>query len=490
MSRKLGENEAATAIPTCRRAAGLIIGLIALLVVLAAPTFTTEPVAQRVAAVTLLMAIWWITEAAPLAATALTPVVLFPILGVSDIAGAAAPYADPVIFLFLGGFLLGSAMERSNLHQRVGLACVGAIGATPRRLLAGVMIATAAISMWISNTATTAMMLPVAVAIIAFVESRGEKLNEADHRHLAAGLMLGVAYAASIGGLATLIGSPPNALLAGYMAREHGVEVGFAQWMLAAVPVSLVLLAVAWLLLSRLHPVRAAIPDAQGMLRRERDRLGPMSRAERRVAAVFAFTAGAWITRPLLQDLAPALSDAGIVLTAAMVLFLVPSTSAPGARLVELSDLKRLPWDVLLLFGGGLSMATAISGSGLAEDLGGLMQGARALPMPVTVIVLTAAMILITELTSNTASAATFLPIGGAMALAMGADPMTFALPLALAATCAFMLPVATPPNAIVYGSGRVALREMMRAGLRLNLIAVAVIVAAALTLGPLVFGR
>jgi solute carrier family 13 (sodium-dependent dicarboxylate transporter), member 2/3/5 len=473
-----------------RRIAGFVLGLAAFFAVLLTPPFTPEPEAQKVAAVTLLMAIWWISEAAPLAATALVPLVLFPILDVAGRQAAAAPYADPVIFLFLGGFILGAAMERSNLHKRAGLACVGAIGTTPRRLLGGVMIATALISMWVSNTATTAMMLPVAAAVLAFVESRGEALDPVSRRNLGAGLMLGVAYASSVGGLATLIGSPPNALLAGYMAREHGIEVGFAQWMLVATPISVVLLAAAWAILARLHPVRAALPDAAGMLAEERASLGRMSRAEWRVAAIFAATALAWITRPLFQDLAPGLSDAGIAVTAALILFLTPSGSGTGAGLVELSDLKRVPWDVLLLFGGGLSMAAAISSSGLAAYLGSLLHAAHAMPVVLMVVVLTAAMIFVTELTSNTASAATFLPIGGALALSMGADPLAFGVPLALAATCAFMLPVATPPNAIVYGSGRIALGQMMRAGLWLNLAAIIVISAAALGIAPAVFGR
>lgn len=471
-----------------RRLTGLALGLVAFLGVLAAPSFTPQAEAQRVGAVALLMAIWWITEAAPLSVTALLPLMLFPFLGVADIEAVAAPYADPVIFLFLGGFILGAAIERCGLHNRVGLACATAMGTTPQRLLAGVMTATAVISMWVSNTATAAMMMPVAAAIVAIVERQAHSLDAPSRRNLGVSILLGVAYAASIGGLATLVGSPPNALLAGYMAREHGVEVGFVQWFLVAAPLSAVLLVVAWLVLARLYPVHLSSPGVREALVEERSRIGRMSTAEWRVAAVFVATALAWVLRPLIGDWLPGLSDAGVAVTAALSLFLLPSGVRRGARLAEIGDLKAAPWDVLLLFGGGLSLAAAISSSGLAVYLASLLQGAQALPLPMVVLLLTALVILVSELASNTASAATLLPIGGALALAMGADPLVLALPLAMGATCAFMLPVGTPPNALVYGSGRIAVGDMVRAGVWLNLSAVALITLAALVVAPMVF--
>jgi sodium-dependent dicarboxylate transporter 2/3/5 len=465
--------------------AGFVLGLLASVVVALVPPFTPEPEAQMVAAVTLLMAIWWITEAAPLPVTALLPLVLFPTLGVSSVTAAAAPYADPVIFLLLGGFVLAAAMARCGLHKRAGLACVAAIGATPRRLLAGLMVATAAISMWVSNSATAALMLPVAIAVLTFIEDRCEAMDERSQHNLGASLMLGVAYAASIGGLATLIGAAPNALTVGYLAREHGIEVGFAQYMLLGVPLSALMLLLAWALLGWLHPVRMVLPDATAMLREERERVGPMSAAEKRVALVFFATAAAWMFRPLIEPLVPGLNDTTIAIASALALFLLPSKS--GGRLAEGEDLRQIPWDVLVLFGGGLSMAGAVSSSGLSVYLGQLLTGADATPSIVLALVTLAAMLL-TQLTSNTAATATFLPIGGAIAVALGADPLIFCLAVMLAANSAFTLPIGTPPNAMVYGTGRMTLRDMICAGSVLNLTILIVIVLVMLTVAPLVF--
>jgi sodium-dependent dicarboxylate transporter 2/3/5 len=465
--------------------AGLVLGVAAFLIVSSVPPFTPEPEAQTVAAVTLLMAIWWITEAAPLPVTALLPLVLFPTLGVSSVTAAAAPYADPVIFLLVGGFVLAAAMARCGLHKRAGLACVAAIGTTPRRLMAGLMVATAAISMWVSNSATTALMLPVALAVLTFIEDRCEAMDERSQHNLGASLMLCVAYAASIGGLATLIASPPNALMAGYLAREHGIEVGFAQYMLLGVPLSALMLFVAWALLGWLHPVRMSLPDATTMLQEERDRAGPMTPAEKRVAMVFFATAVAWIFRPLLEPLVPGLNDTTIAVASALALFLLPSKR--GGRLAEAEDLRQIPWDVLVLFGGGLSMAGAVSSSGLSVYLGQLLTGAEAVPSVVLVLATVAAMLL-TQLTSNTATTATFLPIGGAIAVALGGDPLIFCLAMMLGANSAFVLPVGTPPNAMVYGTGRITLRDMIRAGSVLNVTILIVIVVVALTIAPLIF--
>ncbi|MAK81728.1 DASS family sodium-coupled anion symporter [Phenylobacterium sp.] len=481
--------DTATAGQAKRRVAGLALGLGAFLAILAAPEFGSGPAVKPVAAVTVLMAILWMTEAAPLVVTALIPLALFPALGVSDIRTAAAPYADPVIFLFLGGFVLGAAMERSGLHKRVGLGCAAAAGATPRRLVAGMLGATALVSMWVSNSAAAVLMMPVAMAVLALSEDHGGREDPVSYRNLGVALLLAVAYGASIGGIATLIGTPPNALLAGYMAQEHGIEIGFGQWMMVGVPVALVLLTAAWGTLVLLNPVRLVLPEAGVLFREEKARLGAMSRAEIRVCIIFALAAFAWIFRPLLTPYAPWLSDTGVAIAAAVALAFTPSGQAPGDRLVTEAELKRLPWGVLTLFGGGLSLAAAISTSGLAAWLGELLSILGGWPVAALVVMVTLAMIFLTELTSNTASAATFLPIGGALALAIGADPLLFAIPLALAASCAFMLPVATPPNAIVYGGGLISIAQMSRAGLWLNLIGVVAISLIALAAVPLIFG-
>ncbi len=478
----------AGAVPKRAKIVGLALGVLAFLIVLALPPFTQEPAAQKVAAVVLLMAIWWITEAVHQSVTALLPLALFPILGVSNMAEAAAPYADQVIFLFLGGFVLAAAMERCGLHRRAGLACVAAIGHTPKRLLLGIMIATAGISLWVSNTATTALMLPVALAVLAFVEDNAPDLDETSRHNLGASLMLGVAYAAGVGGLGTLIGSPGNALMAAYLAREHQVEVSFARYLLIGIPYVLIMLPACWAVLCWRHPVAMNIPDAGAMLDRERRRAGPMSKAEIRVSIIFALTALAWVFRPLIAEVVDGLTDAGIAIIAALALFLLPAGN--GEKLAEGSDIKKLPWDVLLLFGGGLAMAGAISSSGLAAWLGQLLTTADALPLPAIVALLIMVIVGVTQLASNTATTATFLPVGGAIAIGLGADPLICCMAVMLAAGSDYMLPVGTPPSAMVYATGRMTLQDMFRAGLVLNIITVPLLMIIALVVVPLVFGR
>lgn len=459
---------------------GLAFGaaMFAASLILPAPEGLPAP-AWRVLGLAALMAAWWMSEAAPLAATALIPLAMFPLLGIADARSAAAPYADPVIFLFLGGFILGAAMQRSRLQQRLGLRAIGVLGGSPARLVGGFMLASAFLSMWVSNSATAIMMLPVALSVLAMVE-KGGGIAEGSHENFSVCLLLGVAYGASIGGLATLIGTPPNALLAAYMAREHGVQIGFAQWMLLGGPMAALMLVGAWFILVRLHPVKEnGVWRAHEAIAAELARLGPVSAPEIRVAAIFIATAAAWMTRPLYGEYAPGLDDAGIAIIAALALFLLPSGRPGGGRLLDWDDLRALPWEVLILFGGGLSLASAITSTGLAAWLGQAMQGLAGWPILLVVAALTLAMIFLTELTSNTASAATFLPIGGALALGLGLDPLSLTVPLALAASCAFMLPVATPPNAIVFASGQIAIAQMARAGLWLNLYGSLAIVAA-----------
>lgn len=464
------------------RAVGLLValGAFVLLLVLPAPT-GMSPEAWRVTAVAVLMAVLWVTEALPLAATSLVPLVAFPLLGIARAKDAAAPYADPLIFLFLGGFVLGLGLQRWNLHRRIALAIVGRLGTSPARLVGGFLLATAFLSMWVSNTATAVMMLPVALSVIGLVEGAADGGSAGERRNLAVGLLLAVAYGASIGGLATLIGTPPNALLAAYMARTHGVEVGFAQWMALGVPLSLVMLALAWVLLAKvMYPVAAgAVAGAEEAVGREARGLGPLSGPELRVGLIFLLTALAWVFRPLVADYVPGLDDTVIAIAAALALFALPSGAPGGGRLLDWGAAREVPWGVLLLFGGGLSLAAAIADSGLAEWLGALIQGLGGLPTVLVVLAATLAIIFLTELTSNTATAAAFLPLVGSAAVGLGLDPFLLAVPVALAASCAFMLPVATPPNAIVYGSGHLAIADMARVGLWLNLLGTLVITAA-----------
>ena len=458
-----------------RRLIGLVAGPLVLAFMLTQPPpAAMDAEAWRTAAAGCFMAIWWMTEAVPIPVTALAPLVLFPLLGVTTPGEAAAPYANPVIFLFLGGFVLALAMQRHGLHRRVALGVVRALGVRRDRVVLGFMAVTAFVSMWVSNTATAVMMLPIGVSIL---QLRGGGASGAGSDSAAGNfgvaLVLGIAYGASIGGLATLIGTPPNALLAGFMLETYGVEVGFAQWMAAALPLVLVALPLTWLVLTRVaFPVgTGVIAGGSDLLREEYRRLGATSAGERRVAAIFLATALLWIVRPLLADAIPGLTDAGIAVAAAAATFIVPVDLRRGEFLMDWQTAERLPWGVLLLFGGGLSLADAVSRSGLAAWIGTALSGMQAWPLIIVIALVTTVIIFLTELTSNTATAATFLPLIASLSIGLGENPFLLVVPAAIAASCAFMLPVATPPNAVLYASGYVTVPQMARAGVLLNMM-------------------
>lgn len=436
------------------------------------------PDAWKVLGVTLWMAFWWLTEALPIPATALLPLIVFPVLGLFDFKTSAAPYAHPLIFLFLGGFIIAKAIEAWNLHRRIALLIVRAFGTRPDYLIAGFMLATAILSMWVSNTATTVMMLPIAISIIGVLNEKEEPQIAAN---TATALLLAIAYSASIGGVGTLVGSPPNALLAAFAQEQFGIELGFAKWMTIGLPVVFVMLPLAWLLLTRVTcPVaRRPIPGADAIIRTEIEALGAMSIEEKRVLAVFVLTALCWILRPLISVAFPdmGLTDSGIALIGALSLFIIPTGKGDGSSLMTWPRAVSLPWGILLLFGGGLSLAGAISNSGLADVVGSGLGGLEGFPTIVLVAAVTALIVFLTEITSNTATTAIFLPIVATVAVSAGIAPLELIIPVALAASCAFMMPVATPPNAIVFASERLSVAQMAKAGFLLNIIAIAVIV-------------
>ena len=474
-----------------RRLAGLLIGIAMFVALLALPPPDGLAVAPwRVAAVASLLAIFWLTEAVPIAVTALLPVVLFPTLGVQSVSAATAPYGDPIVFLFLGGFVIALAIERWNLHRRIALTVLSYVGAREDRQIAGFMIATGGLSMWVSNTATVALMLPVALAIVPRDE-RGA-LDPAK-RSFATALMLSVAYGASCGGLMTLIGTPPNALLAGFMRSTYDVDIGFGQWLAIGIPVGLVMGVFTWWLLTRaLYSIgRAELPGARAAIGAQLAAMGRATVAEKRVALVFATTALLWIFRPLLAGAVPQLqlSDTTIAIAASLAFFFIPNGMERDRYLLTWQYVERLPWGVLLLFGGGLSLANAVADSGLAAWIGSELSGLQALPVVVLVLAVTVLLVFLTELTSNTATAATFLPVVAALAVSLGQSPLLFAVPAVLGVSLAFMLPVATPPNAIVFGSGFVTIPQMVWAGLWLNLFGIVVIMAAVYSLLGPVFG-
>jgi len=472
---------------------GLVGGAILFVVLLLVPAPAALGVpGWRTAAVAILMAVWWMTEAIPIPATALLPLALFPMLGVLEAGNAATPYANELIFLFMGGFLLAVTMEKWGLHKRIALRIMRLVGTSPNRLVLGFMLATAFLSMWISNTATAAMMLPIAIAV-------GEMFRPSDHEgtyEFGVALMLGVAYAASIGGISTLIGTPPNAILAGAANEILGVQIGFMQWMGVGVPVALVMLPTTWLLLTRvLYKPGNLAGDAARIIDGEVARLGPPSKGERVTAVVFTLTALAWVFRsqktfgsitiPGLQTFAPNIADSTIAIAAAVALFLIPVDWRRGEFALDWKTARRIPWGVLVLFGGGLSLARAMEESGLAAWIGSGVSALGAVPAFVIVGFVAALIVFLTEVTSNTATATMAMPVMAGAAVGLGIPPLLPMTAAALGASMAFMLPVATPPNAIVFGSGYITIPQMSRAGLLLNLVAIVTITVLGAILVP-----
>ncbi|WP_148863706.1 SLC13 family permease [Marinobacter fonticola] len=466
---------------------GFILGPLFLLatLILPAPAEMSEE-AWRALGLMLLMATWWSTETIPIPATALIPISLIPALGLGSIKDATTPYANPIIFLFLGGFAIGLAMQRWNLHRRIALNILRAVGSQPRRQIGGFILATAFLSMWVSNTATSIMMLPIGLSVVNMRESEDPEAS----RQFATRLLLAIAYAASVGGIATLIGTPPNALLAAYLADNHDIDVGFAQWMLIGVPVSLTMLVAVWWWLTRGDLGFKDGGESGQLIRDQLKELGSMGRGEKLVLTVFVLTAAAWIFQPLLSDgLLPWLDDTVIAIGAAVALFLIPVELKTRTFLMNWETAQDIPWGVLLLFGGGLALASVISSSGLAKWIAESLSVIGVLPAILTIALVAAVIIFLTEVTSNTATAAAFLPLMGALATSQGAEPYLLAVPAAIAASCAFMMPVATPPNAIVFGSGHMRIADMISAGFVLNLIGVAVVTVIGYALIGVVFG-
>jgi solute carrier family 13 (sodium-dependent dicarboxylate transporter), member 2/3/5 len=516
-----------------RRLAGLLGGPLGALLVYYLMPGDIEIWPRLTAATAVLMAVWWMTEAIPIPATALIPLIVFPILVPEGDAGSGdepaggvafddvgASYGNNIIFIFMGGFMLALAMQRWNLHRRIALVTLRLMGSKPTALIAGFMIATGFLSMWVSNTATAVMMLPIGISVLMLVrkvlagedpdsagnpEDAGEETKEAVIKSkFGTALMLGIAYAASVGSLGTIIGTPPNTLLAGHMGEYHDMPITFGRWMLVGVPISIVMMVITWLVLTKLffRPEMATIPGGAELIRGELKKLGSMSQGEIRVLLIFILAALSWVSIPLGTDALialgvlgeetePFIDDAGIAITIGLLLFLLPAggDAKKGVRLLDWDYAVKLPWGVLLLFGGGLALSGQFGDSGLSAWLGEQVEGLAGVPLWVLVGVTALGILILTEMTSNTATAATFLPVASGVAMGTGVDPLVLAAPVALAATCAFMLPVATPPNAIAYGSGYVTIGQMIKGGFLLNVIGVVIITIASMTLLVWVFG-
>ncbi|MCR8849542.1 DASS family sodium-coupled anion symporter [Rossellomorea sp. SC111] len=455
--------------------------------------FSPEGLSKEAVAVlagTVWIATWWITEAIPIPATSLLPIILFPVTGALQSGDVTSAYGDGTIFLFMGGFIIAIAMEKWNLHKRIAMNIILLIGTSTERIVLGFMLATGFLSMWISNTATAMMMLPIGTAVIYQVNESLKKEGAKRTGHFSKVIMLGIAYSASIGGLGTLIGTPPNTIFAAVLKQLYGIDFSFAKWMLFGVPLAAILLIATWWYLIKLaFPLKIKeLPGGREIVEKENRSLGRISFEEKLVLTVFSVTALCWITRSfLLNQWIPSLDDTIIAMTGAIALFLLPGRKE--ARLINWEDAKKLPWGILLLFGGGLAIAKGFKETGLAEWIGKQLTVLEGVSFIIILAAVTIFVIFLTEITSNTATATMMFPIMAALAAALDVHPYSLMVAAGLAASCAFMLPVATPPNAVVFGSGYIKMGDMVKAGIWLNLISIIFITLMIYFVMPLVWG-
>jgi sodium-dependent dicarboxylate transporter 2/3/5 len=456
---------------------GFLLGPIAFVILLLLPAPAgLQPAAWKAIALAVLMLTWYISEAMPLPVTALLPMVLLPLLGlVTDMKKVFAPYADPVVYLFMGGFVIALAMECWHLHRRIALNILKVTGVNANGIIFGFFLSTALISMWISNTATTMMMLPIALSVVGLFKTEGEELSEG-LRKFALSLMLGVSYASSIGGVGTIIGSPPNVVFVGQMKTLFHREVSFLGWMAMGVPYALLLLVVGYAIIVYLvFPNRLGkIPGARERIAEELANLGPMSDGEKLTLLVFVLAAMGWIFKLPIEKMIPGLKlDESIVAVgAAILLFITPVNFREWKFVLEWKNTEKLPWGILLLFGGGLSLAGALSETGIIGMIGQQFTGGNGGSW-LFILALVSITVFLTELLSNVALVTVFVPVMGAVAQGMNIDPILLCLPVTLAASSGFMLPMSTPPNAIVFASGHVSIQQMMRAGFYLNIVSI-----------------
>ncbi len=469
------------------------LGIFSVLMLLPTPEVFTDS-GWKVVCVAVLMLTWWITEATPIPVTALLPIIMFPLLEVVPLKQVTANYANPIVFLFMGGFVLALAMERWQLHKRIAIGILRLTGTRPSGIVGGFMLATAFLSMWMSNTATTVMMLPIALSVLHLLlndqdGNPNENIEEKSKRNFAVCVMLGIAFAANIGGTATIIGTPPNAILAGYLDRTYGFTIQFADWMMIGLPFAVIMLALCWFVLTQMvyRTGREHIEGADDIMQREWKKLGRVKKGELMVLCVFICTAFLWIFKGALPF--DKLNDTTIAVLAAVSLFLLPVDHKRGQFLLQWEDTRNLPWGILLLFGGGLALAGAMQESGLIELVGTHLSSISVFGIIWLVVAITALVLLMTEMMSNLALITVFLPVLSAIAYQLNEDPLLFAIPATLAASCAFMLPMATPPNAIVFASGYIRIPQMIKAGILMNLFSIILISLIAFTLLEWVMG-
>lgn len=445
----------------------------------------------RVLALAVWMIIWWGTEAIPIPATALLPIAVLPMLGIFEVGEATAPYASSIIFLFMGGFIIALALEKHNLHQRIALNLLRLTGSSGNGIILGFMLATAMLSMWISNTATAVMMLPIATSVTNLVLSKDEKLSRSE-KNFALGLMLSIAYAANIGGSMTLIGTPPNVVMAGYLNEILNYNMSFSTWLGIGIPAGLIILAITYFLITtvlfknKLHKVQGS----EQLVANELKQMGRFSKNEQLVTAVFLFTAACWIFKQQINSALgySLLNDTVTAMTGGLLMFITPINFKKGKFLLKWKDTKRLPWGILLLFGGGMCLARAMEQVGIIQLMGDFVKGQGHLDIWLIVLITTAIVLFLTELMSNVALITIFIPVIIGIAQGLGINPLLLVVPATIASSCAFMMPISTPPNAIVFSSGHIKIKDMMRAGLLLNIVSIAVLVLLSLFLVKPVF--
>jgi sodium-dependent dicarboxylate transporter 2/3/5 len=441
--------------------------------------FSLDTPALKVLAVAVLMISWWITEAIPMPAVAIIPLVLFPLMGISKISDAAAPYSNEVIFLFMGGFMIGLAIEKWNLHKRIALSIVKFTGTGGNKIILGFIIATGFISMWLSNTATTMMMYPIAASVISVVG--GKSITEKQSKNFALCIMLSIAYASNFGGIATIIGTPPNVAYASFMSKRYGYDLSFSSWMIVCTPISILLLYSLYIVLTRLYPNHIAPNfEMQTLIKTELDQLGPMSVPEKRVLFVFLTTAFLWIFRDIINKTGfVKLDDNMIAVFGGLLMFILPAGSGKNSqeKILVWPDTSKMAWGILLLFGGGIALAGALDKVGLINKLGLWLSGFSGTSILLLIVVITVLSIFISEVMSNVAQVIVFAPVVTGIAEAIHVNPFLLGIPMTLAASCASMMPMGTPPNAIVFSSGHIKLKQMIKIGFVMNMISILLIV-------------
>lgn len=467
----------------------LSIGLALFFLMLLINPFNMDPFPCNVLAVAVLMISWWITEALPMPVVALLPLVMFPLMGISTVSETAAPYANEVIFLFMGGFLIGLGIEKWGLHKRIALKIVSVTGSSGNKILLGFIISTGFISMWLSNTATTMMMYPIAISVISVVINMHEKENA--KRNFALAMMISIAYASNFGGIATIIGTPPNVAYASYISKKYHVDISFFDWMVVAMPIAILLLILLFFALVLIFPNRIkSNTDFEQMISDDVAELGPMSVPEKRVLIIFSITALLWIFRSLINQLnVVKLDDSMIAIFGAVLMFAVPAGGDPGnkGKLLTWNDTSKMAWGILLLFGGGIALAGALEKSGIIQLIGTALAANTSITVFFMIAIVAIVSLFLSEIMSNVAQVIVFAPIVTVLAESMQINPFLLGIPMTLAASCASMLPMGTPPNAIVFSSGHIKIADMIKAGFVMNLISIVLIVLASFYIVPLV---